>query len=113
MPMIDSKITVPVPEEKKDILKAEFGKAISVLGKSESYLMLGFEDNYSLYFGGKKLEKGAFVSVQLLGEVNPKDSEKMTAKICDILEKELEIPGDKVYITYSGFKHWGWNGGNF
>ena len=113
MPMIDSKITVPVPEEKKDILKAEFGKAISVLGKSESYLMLGFEDNYSLYFGGKKLEKGAFVSVQLLGEVNPKDSEKMTAKICGILEKELGIPGDKVYITYSGFKNWGWNCGNF
>jgi len=113
MPMIDSKITVPVSEEKKDVLKAKFGKAISVLGKSESYLMLGFEDNYSLYFGGKKLEKGAFVSVQLLGEVNSASSEKMSAEICKILEKELGIPGEKVYITYSGFKNWGWNGGNF
>lgn len=38
---------------------------------------------------------------------------KMTAKICEILDKELGISGDKVYITYSGFKNWGWNGSNF
>ena len=66
MPMIDSKITLKVPEEKRNLLKAELGKAVAVLGKPESYLMLGFEDNYDLYFGGKKLDKGAFVSVKLL-----------------------------------------------
>lgn len=113
MPMIDSKVTVPLPQEKRDVLKAEFGKAISILGKPESYLMLGFEDNYDLYFGGKKLDKGAFISVQLLGEVNSGASEKMSAKLCEILEKELGIPDDKIYITYSGYKNWGWNGGNF
>ena len=59
MPMIDSKITVQVPQEKRDVLKAELGKAVAILGKPESYLMLGFEDNYDLYFGGKKLDKGA------------------------------------------------------
>lgn len=113
MPMINSKITVPVSQEKRDVLKTELGKAISILGKPESYLMLGFEDNYDLYFGGKKLEKGAFVSVELLGEVNSSASAKMSAKICEIFKNELDIPGDKIYITYSGFKDWGWNGGNF
>lgn len=113
MPMIDSKITVCVPQEKRDILKAEFGKAISVLGKSEAYLMLGFEDNYDLYLAGKKIEKGAFVSVQLLGEENPSACNEMTGKICEILKNQLDIPSDKVYITYSGFKNWGWNGSNF
>lgn len=54
MPMIDSKVTVSLPQEKKDILKTELGKAVSVMGKTENYLMLGFEDNYDLYFGGKK-----------------------------------------------------------
>ena len=49
MPFINTKVTVPLSEEKKDILKAEFGKAISIIGKPESYLMLGFEDNSSLY----------------------------------------------------------------
>lgn len=113
MPMINSKITVNVPQEKRDVLKSEIGKAISVMGKPESYLMLGFEDNYDLYFGGKKLEKGAFISVEVLGEVNAADSQKMSAKLCEIFQKELGIPGDKIYITYSGYKNWGWNGGNF
>ena len=48
MPFIDSKITVAVAPEKKEILKAEFGQAISLLHKSENYLMVGLEDNYDL-----------------------------------------------------------------
>lgn len=113
MPMINSKITVSLPQEKRDVLKSELGKAISILGKPESYLMLGFEDNYDLYFGGNKLTKGAFVSVELFGGENPEACDKMTAKICEIFEKELGIPGDVVYITYAGYKNWGWNGRNF
>lgn len=113
MPMINSKVTVQLSKEKEDILKAELGKAISVMGKTETYLMVGFEDNYDLYFGGKRLEKGAFVSVSVLGEVNSEESKKMSAEVCKIFEKELGIPGDKIYITYSGYKNWGWNGGNF
>ena len=113
MPFINSKITVPVPQEKRDILKAEFGKAIAELGKTESYLMLGFEDNYDLYFAGKKLQKGAFVSVQVLCSIDSGKSQKMTARICDILQTHLDIPGNAVYVTYQGIKDWGWNGGNF
>ena len=60
MPFIDSKITVPVAPEKKESIKTKLGQAISLLGKTETYLMVGFEDNYDLYLGGKKLEKGAF-----------------------------------------------------
>jgi len=113
MPFINSKITVPVPQEKRDVLKAEIGKALSVMGKSESYLMLGFEDNYDLYFGGKKLEKGAFVSVQVFGSVDSNASKKMSGEICRIFKEQLGIPGEAIYINYQGFKDWGWNGSNF
>lgn len=37
MPFIDSKVTVPVTPEKKEAIKAEFGQAISLLHKSETY----------------------------------------------------------------------------
>lgn len=60
MPFIDSKITLPVPQEKRETLKSELGKAVSILSKPESFLMVGFEDKYDLYMGGKKLEKGAY-----------------------------------------------------
>ena len=44
MPFIDSKITLKVSEEKKETIKAELGQAVSVLGKPESFLMVGFDD---------------------------------------------------------------------
>ena len=113
MPMIHSKITVGVSDETREVLVAELGKAIAVLGKPESYLMLGFEDHYCLYFGGKRLEKGAFVSVELFGAEDAAACEKMTERICAIFERTLGIPGDAVYITYAGFRNWGWNGRNF
>lgn len=113
MPFIDSKITVPVPEEKKEAIKSELGKAISIVGKPESFLMVGFEDNYDLYMGGSKLDKGAFVAVSLFGNASSEAYNEMTAEICRIYEEQLGIPGNAVYITYSGVGDWGWNGRNF
>ena len=113
MPFIDSKITVPVSAEKKEAIKTKLGKAVSVMHKPESYLMVGIDDDYDLWFAGKKLEKGAFVSVSVFGDVSPSDSQKMTEAICKILNEELEIPGDKVYVKYLGTDNWGWNGNNF
>ena len=113
MPFIDSKITVSVSEEKKEKIKSEFGKAISILHKPESYLMVGINDSYDLWFAGKKLEKGAYVSVDVFGDVSASDSNKMSGAICEILTKELDIPGDKIYVEYRGTHNWGWNGNNF
>lgn len=113
MPFIDSKITLSVPQEKREILKAELGKAVSILNKPESFLMVGFEDNYDLYMAGNKLEKGAYISVSLLGSGTASEYEKMTARICELYEKELGIPGNNIYVTYHGINDWGWNGRNF
>lgn len=113
MPFIDSKVTVSLTEEKKEAIKAKLGKAVSLLHKGEGYLMVGFQDNYDLYFGGKKLEKGAYVSVSLFGNASASDYDKMTGEICKILSAELNIPAPAVYVTYHGISDWGWNGGNF
>lgn len=113
MPCIEAKVTMPLSAEKRDVLKAEFGKAISVMGKPESYLMINLADNQDLYFGGKKMDKGAYVEVKVLGNVDSGASSKMTAKVCEILETQLGIPGNGVYVSYFGTSNWGWNGGNF
>ena len=70
MPMIKVATTVSLPEEKRNVLKAELGKAISILDKPESYLMINLVDQQDLYFGGNKLDKGAFVEVKVLGSVD-------------------------------------------
>ena len=70
MPMIKVETTVSLSEEKRNVLKAELGKAISIMGKPESYLMINLVDNQDLYFGGKKMDKGAFVEVKALGNID-------------------------------------------
>ena len=113
MPFIDSKITVPVTAEQKESIKSKLGKAISLMHKGESYLMVGIDDEYDLWLAGKKLDKGAFISVSVFGSVAADDSDKMTAEICRIMHDELGIPADKVYVKYQGVADWGWNGRNF
>lgn len=112
MPFIDSKITVPVTEEKREAIKSKLGQAVSILNKPESFLMVGIEDNYDLYMGGKKLERGAYVAVSLFGSASSSAYENMTGEICRLYEEELGIPGQSVYVTCQGVKDWGWNGRN-
>jgi len=113
MPFIDSKITVTVSEEKKEVIRNALGQSMTILNKPEAFLMVGFADNYDLAMGGQKLEKGAYVAVSLFGDGTKAAYEEMTAFICDLYEKELGIPMDAIYVTYHGVHDWGWNGKNF
>ena len=113
MPMIDSKLTMKITDGQKEELKAAFGQLIGTLNKPETYLMVGIEDAYDLWFGGKKLEKGAYVAVSLLGNAPQEQYEKLTGQICDLLSRKFDIPGNAVYVTYHPVSDWGWNGKNF
>lgn len=51
MPFINTKTNIKISNEKEIAIKERLGQAIAVIpGKSESWLMVGFEDEYSLYF---------------------------------------------------------------
>ena len=113
MPFIDSKISVKVSDEKKDVIKARLAEAAAVIGKPETYVMIGFDDEYCLYFGGNKMEKAVYVSVDIYGGSIPSSSDRMTAMICKIYEEELGIPANNIYVDYRATTDWGWNGGNF
>lgn len=113
MPFIDVKLSKKITDDEKEQLKCDLGKSISILHKPESYLMVGICDGYDLYFAGNKLSNGAYLSVSALGKINPADAQKMTASICDILNKRFSIAGNDVYVTYSDIDKWGWDGSNF
>lgn len=113
MPFIDSRVTVKVTDKQKEEIKTELGKLISILNKSETYLMVGIEDSCDLWLGGKKLEKGAYVAVSLYGNAPKEAYDSLTGQICDLLSSKLGIPGDAVYVTYHPVSDWGWNGANF
>ena len=71
MPFINTKYSQKITPEQETELKTALGSAVSILGKTESWLMLGFEQECSLYFRGEKSEKIAFVDVSLYGPAFP------------------------------------------
>ncbi len=113
MPYINTNVSVSLNEDQEEKIKSRFGKAITTLGKPESYLMVSLKGDCSLYFAGEKLDKGAMVEVSLFGNASSSAYNKMTGQICDILEEELGIPGNHIYVTYQPIANWGWDGSNF
>ena len=114
MPFITTKTNVTVSKEKETQLKERLGQAISILpGKSESWLMTGFEDGYHLYFRGDNSEPIAFVEVSVFGSSDKNAFSKLTGEICKIFGEVLGIAADHIYVKYSATTDWGWNGSNF
>ena len=114
MPFIDSKVSVKITEEQEKELKTRLGQAISLIpGKSENWLMTGFEDDYHMYFRGDNSEPIAYIEVRIFGGPNKAAFQKMTEEITIIYGDVLGIAPDHMYIKYSATPDWGWNGGNF
>lgn len=113
MPFINTKYSADITSAQETDIKSQLAEAVSIIGKSESWLMVGFEPNCSLFFRGEKSEKIAFVEVSLYGEATAAAYDKLTSEICRILENSLGVPRDKIYVKYSPTDNWGWNGRNF
>jgi len=113
MPFIDARMSVKVSSQQKQEIKSAFGQLMSTLNKSETYLMVELQDACEMWFGGEKVEKGAYVAVSLYGDAPKEAYDRMTGQICGMLEEKLGIPGSRVYVTYHPVSDWGWNGKNF
>ncbi len=113
MPFINVKTTASIDEAKKAVLNAEICRITKEsLGKGENWIMTGYEPEASLVFQGSA-ENIAYIEVKAFGEPAAAGADKMTAGICQLMEKELDIPAGRTYVSYWGTDKWGWNGGNF
>lgn len=113
MPFIHTRTNRPISKETEKKLAQELGQAVALIGKSENWLMLQFEENCRLYFKGDSNIPLAFVNVRLYGKAGSKAYEKLTERITVLLEEALSIPRDGIYVAYEETEHWGWNGSNF
>lgn len=110
MPYIKTSTNINISPDKLELLKERIGKAISIMGKPESYLMLEFEDNKKMYFSGNN-DPLAFLDVKVLGSLN--NTNEMTEELTNIINSELNIPTNRIYIAYKDYYDWGYNGHNF
>jgi hypothetical protein len=113
MPYITAKTNVAISKEKEIVLKKALGKAIeSFPRKSETWLMIQFEDESRMWFQGSD-EPAAMVEVKIFGRGSEDSYAKMTKIVCELFEKELGIPGGRVYVRYDECFLWGMDGKNF
>ncbi len=113
MPCIQIQTNIAISPERETNIKTRLGKAIEVVpGKSEAWLMITFRSDAHIYFKGTNAP-AAFVDVSVYGRDDARAFNALTAEICDILNDELNIPANRVYVKYSATSNWGWNGGNF
>lgn len=113
MPYINTTTNIKITNEQEINLKSKYAQAVSVIGKSEAYLMLGFNDNCHMYFGGNGSNPIAFVEVKFFGTASSEKLNKLTAQICTAVSDELGIAQNKIYVKYEPVENWGWNGSNF
>lgn len=112
MPFIDIKTNINISKDDEVAIKKELGDLVSLINKSEQWLMISFIDNQEMYFKGKG-SPCLIAEVKLYGEVNPSDLEKFTNKVTTFLSAKLSIEPTRIYIAYFNTMNWGYNGYNF
>ena len=112
MPFISLKTNQTINSSTETNLKNKFGNAIKILGKTEDWLMLCFEDEQKMYFKGDSSEGIAFLNVKIYGKACKVAYDDMTKELTKIVSQELDIPASNVYVKYEECDMWGYNGIN-
>ena len=112
MPLITTKVSTEISKEKEIAIKTQFGKAIELINKTESWLMVDFKQNCHLYFKGEDTPS-AMVEVDLFGKATDSGYDALTKALTDIISSELGIDRGRIYVRYNEIDHWGYSGFNF
>lgn len=85
----------------------------SALAKPEQYVMVRFLHNPDMLFAGSD-KPLAYLELKSIG-LPDSAAPDLSAKLCDLLENELGIDGNRVYIEFENApRHlWGWNRATF
>lgn len=114
MPYIEAKVSCTLTNEQAQLLKTGFGKAIECIpGKNESWLMVNIEDGKKMFFKGNDNGDSAFISVSIFGSSSKDAYNALTGEICSLVSNTTGVSPNRIYVTYSEYDKWGWNGSNF
>ena len=111
MPYIDINITNKLKDREKDIIKSKLGELITIIpGKNETGLMIGINDGYTIYFGGDKKDKSAYITIQMYKSSEFEYEAEFTQKVFEFFEEELGISKNNLYLNFGEHEYWGSNG---
>lgn len=112
MPYIKLNTNVEL-SNKPSVLRQLSQIAATETGKPESYVMIEATHNVSMLFAGKDTPL-AFLECKSIG-LTEKQAKSLSAAISKLLNTELKISTDRIYIEFSNAPaaFWGYNGSTF
>ena len=114
MPFIETKTSKEISLDAEAKMRRELGSAVEIFkGKSEEWLMLNFVGGARMSFRGETEPECAIISVELLGSACDEEYDAFTRAVTDIASDSLGIAPDRIYVKYTEYAHWGYNGENF
>ena len=114
MPYFSIETNQPLDQaSNQQLLKKTSAFIADLLGKPESYVMISIQPETPLIFGGSDAP-AAFVRLKSIGLPQDRCPE-FSEKICNLLEQELSVPKDRVFIDFKDLARnmFGWNGKTF
>lgn len=111
MPFINIRTNAPVTDNKKLAIKSALGELTAIIGKSEQWLMVGFENQTYMYFRGETVPM-AMIEVSMYGGASPEALNELTKQITTLISDTLYIDDTRIYVSYMMTPYWGWNGSN-
>lgn len=114
MPYISIQTNQSIDANKSEELLQKFSHATAeILGKPESYVMVALQTGTAMSFAGNT-DPAAYIQLKSLG-LPESSTTDFSQAICNLVNTELQISPDRIYIEFSGpDRHmWGWNNNTF
>jgi phenylpyruvate tautomerase len=116
MPLIQIETSCSLPDinRKQALAKLLSQLASEASGKPEQYVMASIHDGLTMTMSGSN-GPCALVTVKAIGGLSKAVNQAFASKISQLLQKELSIPPNRIYITFEELdsNHWAWNGKTF
>ena len=109
MPYINVSTSAKI-EDKKKLLEEISILVASLTNKSKKFVMAKLDENSEMYF--EDHSPCCFLLIKSIGSLNPS---KMAKPLSDFISEKMEIPTDKIYISFEDVpaSMWAWNGRTF
>ena len=114
MPLIKLDVSNTVSDEQCNNLLPALSKMLAeITGKPEKYVMATVSKMAPMMAG--KPGPAAFADIRGIGGFTPAANKKVSQALCALLKENLQIPPDRVYMTFTDIPaaNWGFNGGTF
>jgi phenylpyruvate tautomerase len=116
MPLINVYSSAPAPaaDAVRQLLTDLSSLLAREIGKPENYVMTNLVPRTEMTFAGT-FEPACYAEVKNIGKFKVDQTERISARLCDLLTKSLGVQSSRIYIEFSdatGYL-WGFNGGTF